>query len=266
MKNHFYILIFFFITAIANSQCNDLAKLTHGGTWKLPDTDSIAGTREYFYRNGPTEFCCDIKSIQKFADVILDKSKTYIINRTNGSFFNELDFQDLTVIYHDYDKIYTTDENLYDLSNSGRISYWLTYELMTPEKGRYIFGLEYDQNGELLSDSKFPDFGKNPNAGKINNPCEAIKIVTANEKFKNRIIESVSLVYDSETNSFCWLVKEDAKKRLFEKEDFEFEKLYRYSSLWFYVNTSSNKLEHVKTVESQSVFCGISGKKKKKKK
>lgn len=264
MRTQVITIIFSLVSGFVFSQCKEIDKIKFGGTFMEPKTDYEIDSREYFFGADTTKFCCDIKRIQKYSDFILLESKKHIVERTSQVFYEKLLFKDLTVFYHDYDKIFTTEEKLYDIANCGKITYWVTYEFQLESKVRYGFGLEFDEKGKLISEEKLPDFRTNPSADKIDNPCGAISKVITDKRFEEKDIESVSLVYNKENNSFSWLIKEDGEKEVINREDFEFEKLYDYSSLWFYVNTDTNIIEKVDSIKSSGIFCGL-GKPKKKK-
>ena len=263
MRKILTIITAFLITDLCYSQCAEIAKLKFGGTYgDYPSSSEIA--RQYFYFNADTtQYCCDMSKIQKFANTILKASEDHIIKRANIDFFRKLVLQNIMVVYYDFSKLSNFYDINYDLDLCGKITYLVHYEYQFTDTIKYGFGLEFDKNGNFISEEKFPNFKTNGNAKEIIDACKAIDIVNADIRFKNKIIESVELAYDGTNNSFYWLIKEDAEAQLM-KGEIEFERWYEYSSLWFHVNGNTSSIDQVETKKNTVIYCGGKVEKKEK--
>ncbi|MFT4684962.1 MAG: hypothetical protein ACI863_001576 [Flavobacteriales bacterium] len=249
----------FLISISGFSQCDDIENLKFGGYYGDSSFKNVEMAFKYFSIDiDTTQYCCDINKIKKHADFILDKSKKHIVNRANADFFKKLIFQDIMVIYHDFKKLENYYDVYLDLDKCGKITYWITYEYQFSESVKYGFGLEFDKQGNLVSNEKFPDFTENTLAEKIIEVCQAIETVKKHEKFKNKTIESVELNYLDETNSFVWLIKEDRKPQLAKKAT-ELEKWYDYSVDSYYVNGNTNQIDKIQTQDGRIIYCGATG-------
>lgn len=113
------------------------------------------------------------------------------------------------VIYHDFSTLSTFYDQMYNLDNCGRISYWLTYKYLQDTSIEYLFGIEYDFEGNRVSDDKFPDISKNKKFMKIIELCKAIDIVKNQNNVQIDSIKSIELNYDNDINSYVWLITED---------------------------------------------------------
>jgi hypothetical protein len=101
----------------------------------------------------------------------------------------------------------------------------------------YGFGLEFNKDGEMISENKFPDFSKNPMAENLTTICSPLEVVKKAKRFSNKQVELVELAYLDAINSFCWLVKEKRGPTECGTS--------RYVLDLFYVNANTNKLETV---------------------
>ncbi|MBI3219870.1 MAG: hypothetical protein HYZ44_10185 [Bacteroidetes bacterium] len=227
-------LIFVFLAAptIGFSQCDDFDKLDFGGTLS-------SKTRNYIpfdlHIEDTVHYCCDIRKIKPYSDFILSNARKFIVARTNEVFYGKLKINQVEVNYPDSVKIVYTDQSLYNLSNFN-ISYWITYTY-SDENIEYGFGLEFDKNGKMISENKFPDFSKNKTADMLTDICAALSIVRGDKRFSKKEVDIVELAYLDDANSFCWLIKEKLKIECGSRH---------YSLDIFYVNANTNKLEAVK--------------------
>jgi len=227
-------LIFFFlaIPTLGFSQCEDLDKLDFGGTLG-------SKTRNYipFDLNitDTVQYCCDIGKIKPYSDFILSKAKEFIVTRTNEAFYRKLKIDQVEVNYPYSVKVVYKNQSLYNLSNFN-ISYWITYTYSN-KYIEYGFGLEFDKNGNMISENKFPDFSKNKNANMLIDICTALSVVKEDKRFSKKEVDIVELAYLDDANSFCWLIKEKLKLEC---------GTTRYALDVFYVNANTNKLETVK--------------------
>lgn len=212
MKHLISILILILMTLGSFAQCPDSDKLKFGGTFATrygcydPKTSSI---QYYSYDIDTTEYCCHISKIQKYADFILKKSEDYIKQRAGSRFLEKLVFQDIMVIYHDYSIIPDYYDRIYNLDSCGKISYWLTYKYFSDTSIEYLFGIEFDSEGNRISEHKFPDISKNENFMNIIELCNAIDISKKQNIVQIDSIKTIELNYDNEISSFIWLFKED---------------------------------------------------------
>ena len=60
---------------------------------------------------------------------------------------------------------------LYELSNYN-VTYWILFTYRNNDF-KYAFGLEFDKDGKMISENKFPDFSLNPEFQNLNEPCLA---------------------------------------------------------------------------------------------
>jgi hypothetical protein len=260
MNNTVFLLTLSLISNLVYSQCEESNKLKFGGTYGDSSFKNSEMAFKYFsYNADTTQYCCDIKSIKLYADFIIEKSEKHITQRAGSDFFDKLIFQDIMVIYHDFKKLDNYYETYLDLDRCGKITYWITYEYQFSNSVKYGFGLEFDKEGHLVSSEKFPDFSKNPKAEEIIDACTAIQRVRHDKQFENKQIKSIELNFLEETNSFCWLVKEDENIQL-DKKIREPGKFYDYSVRSFYVNGNTNKIDKIHTQHGQIIYC-VFGKK-----
>jgi hypothetical protein len=249
MKQTFNILIIFLISINGFAQCDDIDKLELGGTY-------LSRTRNYIpfeikhkdsIERENTFYPYDIKNIEEYSDFILKKAKEYIAERANIDFYNRLEMGEFQVNYLDSVKAEYDNEKLYNLSNYN-VTYWILFTYRNNKFG-YAFGLEFDKNGKMISENKFPDFSLNPEFEKLNEPCIALGKVKSDERFKGKKVDFIELTYIDEINSFCWLVKEKTK---------QIEKLgvNEYSVDLFYVNSNNNKIELIRKENGTVIACG----------
>jgi hypothetical protein len=255
MRQTICILIILLISINGFSQCDDIEKLEMGGThsskthnylyFKAIDKDKI------YYEN--IAYPIDIKKIEKYSDFILKKAEEYIIDRANADFFNKLEIYQVEVNYDESIKVSYLNEDLFELSNYPTHTYWVIYDYLN-NGIKYGFGLEFDKDGKMISENKFPDFSLNPEFAKLNEPCLALEKVKSDERFKDKKVDFIELAYIDDINSFCWLIQEDYN--VSKKQDIEFEKWYEYSEQSYYVNVNTNKIEKIEDKKKQVVYCG----------
>jgi len=236
------------------SQCEDSEKLDFGGTY-------LSKTKNYipFHIDisDTIQYCCDIKKIKSYSDLIFKKSEDYIIERGGKEFYNNLKIQQLQVNYNDSIKIVYENQKLYNLSNY-EVTYWILYNY-TNKNIEYGFGLEFNKNGEMISENKFPKYSENIEFENLSTYCNALEIVKKDKRFKDKIVDYIELAYLDNINSFCWLVEEKPKPNK-ELGKWEEKKVNQY-----FVNANTNKIENVIEKKSMSIACGISITKKSKK-
>ena len=260
LKRHL-IILFTLVSYFGYSQCEDSDKLDLGGTY-------LSRTRNYIpfevkYKDSiyleDISYPQDVKKIEKYYNFICEKSKDYIESRGGKDFYKNLKIDHLEVNFdkdsgYDYAK-----ESTYELSNFEYYSYWILYTY-TNKNIKYAFGLEFDKNGKMISENKFPEISLNPNFENLTDYCIALDLVKKDIRFKNKKVDFIELSYVDEKNSFCWLVKE--KMGLPNKIG-----INEYSINSFFINANSNKLEQVKNESGNYIACGskkITYKKKKK--
>ncbi|MBS1554791.1 MAG: hypothetical protein JSU09_07685 [Bacteroidetes bacterium] len=94
--------------------------------------------------------------------------------------------------------------------------------------------MEFDKNGKMISENKFPDFSKNKRADILTDICTALSVVKTDERFSKKEIDVVELEYLDDVNSFCWLVSEKLKLKCGTSQ---------YSQDIYFINANTNKLE-----------------------
>jgi len=258
MRKTICILIILLISISGFSQCDNIEKLEMGGThlskthnylyFKEKDKDKI------YYEN--IAYPIDIKKIEKYSDFILKKAEKYIIERADTEFFKKLEIYQVEVNYDESIKVSSSNEDLFELSNYPTSTYWVIYDYLN-NGIEYAFGLEFDQDGNMISENKFPDYSLNPKFEKLIEPCLALEKVKSDERFKHKKVDFIELAYLDEINSFCWLIQEDYD--LSEKQDIEFETWYEYSEQSFYVNANSNEIEKIEDKKNRIIYCGFKG-------
>lgn len=155
----------------------------------------------------------------------------------------------LEVNYNDSIKIVYENQKLYDLSKQN-ITYWILYTYKN-KNIEYGFGLEFDKNGEMISENKFPKYLENIGFENLTDYCRALDVVKTDTRFKNKIVDNIELAYLEDFNSFCWLIEEK------EETNSEFEKWEERITKMYFVNANTNKLEIVKEKKSMSISCGF---------
>ena len=262
MKKTFIILILILISISGFSQCEDIDRLELGGTY-------YARTRNYFtfevkYKDSiyydDIFDPIDIKKIEKYSDFILLKAKYYIVSRANIDFYNRLKLHEFQVNYDDSIKIHYKNQNFFNLSNYN-ITCWILYTYRNNGYG-FAFGLEFDKDGKMLSENKFPDFSQNTEFENLIEPCLALEKVKYDERFKNKKVGLIELAYLDEINSFCWLIQEDYD--VSEKQEIDFETWYEYSEQRFYVNANTNEIEKIDVIKKKIHYSGFNLDKKQK--
>jgi hypothetical protein len=250
MRQTFYILITFLISFNGFSQCDDIEKLEFGGTYLSKTRNYIPFDLEI---SDTIKYCCDSKKIQKYLDVIIPKAKDFITKRANSDFYNRLEIHQIEVNYDKEIDISYSNQELYELSNYPTHTYWILYTYRN-NGIEYGFGLEFNKDGKMVSENKFPDFSLNPEFENLNEPCLALEKVKSDERFKDKKVGFIELAYIDDINSFCWLIQEDYN--VSKKQDIEFEKWYEYSEQSYYVNVNTNKIEKIEDKKKQVVYCG----------
>jgi len=257
MKQTFSILIIFLISINGFSQCEDIDKLELGGTYLSKTRNYIPFDLEI---SDTIKYCCDSKKIQKYLDIIIPKAEEFISNRANSEFYEKLEIHQIEVNYDKSIDISYSNQELYELSNYPSHTYWILYTYRN-SGFEYAFGLEFDKDGKMISENKFPDFSLNPEFEKLIEPCIALEKVKSDERFKDKKVDFIELAYIDDVNSFCWLIQEDYN--VSEKRKIEFEKWYEYSEQSFFVNANTNVIEKIENNKKQVVYCGYKLSKKK---
>ena len=263
MKQTFSILIIIIFSINGFAQCDDIDKLELGGTYLSRTRNYIPFELKYEGKieKENTFYPFDLKNIEKYSDFILFKTKEYIVKRAGIEFYNKLEMGQFQVNYFNNIKAEYNKSELYELANYN-VTYWILFTYLN-SGFEYAFGLEFDKDGNMISENKFPDFSLNPEFENLNKPCLALGKVKSDERFKDKKVDFIELAYVDEINSFCWLVQENYN--VYEHQDIEFEKWYEYSELSFFVNANNNKLENIEDKKRQVVNCGSKAKFTKKK-
>jgi hypothetical protein len=228
------------------SQCEDSDKLDFGGSYLSKTNNYIPFDLEI---SDTIQYCCDIKKIKSYSDFIFKKSEDYIIERGGKEFYNNLKIHQLEVNFNDSIKIVYENQKLYNLSNY-EVTYWILYTY-TNKNIEYGFGLEFDKNGEMISENKFPKYSENIDFENLSNYCDALEIVKKDNTFKDKTVDYIELAYLDNINSFYWLIEE---KRNQNKELGKWEKQVVNQ---YFVNANTNELEKIIKKESLSIACGV---------
>ena len=236
------------------SQCEDSEKLNFGGTY-------LSKTRNYIPFDldisDTIQYCCDIKKIKKYSDFIFKKAEEYIIERGGKEFYNNLTIHQLEVNYIDSIKIVYENQKLYNLSNYN-VTYWILYTYKN-KNVEYGFGLEFDKNGKMISENKFPKYSENIDFENLTDYCLALDLVKNDMRFSGKKVDYVELAYLDEMNSFCWLIEEQ------KEPNSEFGKWEERITNLYFVNANTNILELVKEQKSMSISSGATFTKKSRK-
>lgn len=250
MKNLNILIIFFLISISGLSQCDDINKLELGGTYLSKTRNYIPFDLEI---SDTIKYCCDSKKIQKYLDVIIPKAKKYIIKRANSKFYKKLKIHRIEVNYDESINISYSNQKLYELSNYPNHTYWILYTYRN-SGFEYAFGLEFDKDGNMISENKFPDSSLNSDFEKIIDPCIALEKVKFHERFKDKKVDFIELTYLDEINSFCWLIVEDKDTQM-TKKDKTGHKWVNYKINHFFVNANTAIIEKISTQEGQVIYC-----------
>ena len=116
---------------------------------------------------------------------------------------------------------------------------------------KYAFGLEFDKNGEMISENMFPIYSDNTNFENLTDYCLALNLVKKDKKFKNIKVDYIKLTYLDIAKTFCWLIEEKTKPNK------EFGKWEENCVNQFYVNANTNKLEKVIEKKYMTIASGI---------
>lgn len=249
---YYFTFISLILFQISFSQCEDIDKLELGGTYLSRTNNYISFETKYkdtiYHQN--ISYPNDLEKIKKYADFIFSKSKEYIINRAGESFYNKLTLYQVEVNYPETVEIKNSDDEIFFELSNFEVSYWIIYTYKN-NNYKYAFGLEFDKNGELISENKFPNYLKNQNFENLTDPCKALALVKKKRSFKNKKVDYIELAYLEEKNSFCWLIEEKPEINQ------EFGKWEEKKVNLYYVNANSNKLELVKKDKNLSIACGF---------
>ena len=239
------------ISYLSFSQCEDADKLDLGGTYLSKTKNYISFEEKHkdsiYLEN--ISYPEDIKKIEKYSNFILLKAEKYIIERGGNEFYKKLKIDCIEVNYKDSVKVNYQDTNIYNLSNYS-VTYWILYLYKNKNIG-YAFGLEFDKNGEMISENMFPKYTENNNFENLTDYCQALNLIKKDKRFKNKKVEYIELSYLAVSNTFCWLIKE---KKSMNKE---FEKWEEKTVNLYFVNANNNKLELVKESKSYTIACGF---------
>lgn len=228
------------------AQQPDFDKLKFGG-WFGMENDRYIPTNDfyqYYYDDSidSTIYCCTQNRIRKYVDFTKAKAKNCIIQRAGVDFYNSLQLESFSVIYHNYQDIENFDSLMYDIEKCGDVNYWLTYSYFPDSITQYGFGIELDTRGNCISEIKIPILSTNKNFKKIIPFAKIYEIAIQN--FNSKPIESIKLDYCKEINSFCWLVTEDYEPQV-QKEigDNTFEVIGdEYKIELLYINAQTGKI------------------------
>ncbi len=104
-----------------------------------------------------------------------------------------------------------------DLTNNPKkcsdVSYVLRYVLKIKDAFNYRFSIYFDENGNNLSPYGFPDASESPDFFSLVNACDFVEVAKKDsvfidfyEKKSHKSVENISLVYDSESDSFLYSI------------------------------------------------------------
>lgn len=241
----YVVFLFLMMNFLGFSQCEDSDKLSVGRCHS-----GKANYIPFDYNIGDTiQYCCDINKIKKYSDFILSKSRKYIINRAGDKFFRKLELgNELNVNYNDSLKISYEDQSLYRLSEIEH-----TYSVFYIYKNKnivYAFELEFDKEGNMISENQFPKFIEGQDFEKFTPLCDALAVVKNDERFAGKKVKNIELAYLDEVNSFCWLIIEQ------DPAPKELGKWEQYSLDLYYINAVTNELVTIKKEAKARISCG----------
>ncbi|KGO84704.1 hypothetical protein Q765_20350 [Flavobacterium rivuli WB 3.3-2 = DSM 21788] len=254
----YFVLFFFLLPRLVFSQCEDSDKLETGGSHLSKSKNYIPFAYIPQNASDSISYGIDIHTIKKYSDFILDKAEQYIINRANKDFYSRLEFDQVEVNYLNTEIKDYENRELYELSNFD-YTYWMLYTYRY-ENIKYVFGLEFNKDGKMISENMFPKFSEDKDSELFTGICDALASVKGSPKFKNKKVDFIELSYIDEVNSFCWLIKEKIALEI---------GVHNYSVNLYYVNANTNKLVNIKKESGSYIACGMSkiklkkGKKKK---
>ncbi len=258
MKRQF-ILFFISCSYLGFSQCKDSEKIDFGGTYSSRTKNYIRFAEKYqdsIYLED-IAYPEDVNRIKNFSDSILFKAEKYIINRGGNDFYKKLKRHGFEVNYEDSVKINYNDEKLYNLANYN-VTYWILYTYKN-KNIEYGFGLEFDKNGKMISENKFPKYSENIDFENLTDYCLALDLVKNDIRFRDKKVDYVELAYLDDINSFCWLIEEQ------EEPNSEFGKWEERITNLYFVNANTNILELVKEQKSMLISSGAKFTKKSRK-
>lgn len=246
----YLILLFSLYYYIGFSQCEDANKLDFGGSYMSKTRNYLRFEKKYkdsVYLDD-VSYPQDIKKIEKYSDFILLKAENYIIERGGNDFYKKLKIHGFEVNYKDSINADYQNPNFYILSNYN-VSYWILYTYKN-KNIEYGFGLEFDKNGNMISENKFPKYSENNTFENLSDYCDALNLVKKDSRFKNKKIDYIELDYLDEVNAFCWLIEEE------KEPNSKLGKWEEKITNLYYVNANTNKLETVKERKNMSISCG----------
>lgn len=242
----FFLALMIYFPIVGYAQQPDFEKLKFGGWFGMENDRYIPKNDfyQYYYDDtvDSTIYCCTQNRIRKYVDFTKGKAKDCIIKRAGEDFYNSLQHESFSVIYHNYHDIKSFDSLMYDIDKCGDVNYWLTYSYFPDSITQYGFGIELDFKGNCISKIKIPIQATNKNFKEIIPFAKIYKIALQN--FNSKPIESIKLEYCEEINSFCWLVTEDYKPQV-QKEIGEntFEVIgNEYKIELLYINAQTGKI------------------------
>jgi hypothetical protein len=248
-----FLLIF---SAQCFTQNTDIDKLKFGGSSGMspknysPMTDYY----QYYYNEtvDSTAHCCPQTRIKKYFEFITEKSRLLIVDRAGIDFYNTLILKNFVIIYPNYKEFSNFYDIKYNIDIFDEVIYWVVYSYFHNSKVEYGFGVELNKNGECISEIQIPKQTNNRSFRNIISFNKALEI--AREHLKSKPIESVSLEYCAEINSFCWLVTEDYKPQI--------QRKIGENKIQFFNNTFEIELLYINAqngtiVKSETMYGGI---------
>lgn len=241
--NGYVVFLFLMMNFLGFSQCEDSDKFDLGGSYH-------SKTSNYFIlqSNHRSNNFCNSKQVKKTAEFILDKAKSYIINRAGDKFYKKLKFYQIEVNYSASIDSTHSRQTICELSDFEH-TFWVIYAYKN-KKVKYAFGLEFDKDGNMISENQFPKFIEGQNFEKFTAICDALAVVKSDERFAGKKVENIELAYLDEVNSFCWLViEQDPRPK-------ELGKLEYYALDLYYINATTNELVTIKQETKARISCG----------
>lgn len=250
MKQALNIFTIFLTTINGFTQCADLDKLELGGSYLYRTRNYIPFEIKYEGKieKEDTFYPFDIEKINEYSDFILLKAKDYITQRANIDFYRKLEMGQFQVNYHDSFKVDYVNKDLYNLSKYN-VTYWILFTYRNNDY-EFAFGLEFDKDGEMISENMFPDFSLNPKFENLNDPCIALEKVKSDERFLDKKVDFIELTYLDEVNSFCWLISEQKDVEI--NTDHEWQ---NYTVNNYLVNANTFEIEKIFTQKGRVIYC-----------
>lgn len=244
-----YTLLFLLSFYFGFSQCDDVDKLQAGGSHLSISNNYIPFTYIPENASDSISYGIDINKIKKYADFVIDKSKKYIIKRAGQNFYDKLEFDQVEINYKDVAKGRYEDESLYELKNFD-YTYWMLYTYRNNDI-EYVFGLEFNRYGDMVSENQFPDTSNNKDFQDFVPICDALNFLKLQNEFKGKKVDFIKLAYLDEINSFCWFIQEN---KPMPKALGVWEK---YTVNQYFIDVTNNKLVAIKQETGTSIACGV---------